>query len=318
MALAVCYKIDGELEEALQNWKTDDKVRAIIVTIENEVLKLHNIIPKTDALAKDLLLARSKIACSKQEACFLLISNESTRATILLVPETAKPKEKMLYATGAGHLTKESGVTFDVDKHITTVDDLVPDLLQPEGEKADREDLMTNSERIKIEHSKMEVVPAAQRAGVEVSAQSDVDAALEQFLEGRLCGVAFSMDNKGKVKVAEQFPSPTSPADMVAGLPTEAPRFFLVHWEEAKDLFVYFCPPVCKPRERMVYASSKAGFVDQISSKGVQITKKLEMDTPFEMEGSIKEALSAPAFEDDCPTFIAPKPMPKGARMLMS
>jgi len=54
--------------------------------------------------------------------------------------------------------------------------------------------------------------------------------------------------------------------------------------EQIPVVFIYTCPSGSKIKERMVYASTKGGFVSGVSGEiGIEVAKKIEVSSPDEI-----------------------------------
>ncbi len=61
--------------------------------------------------------------------------------------------------------------------------------------------------------------------------------------------------------------------------------------EQTPIVFIYTCPSGSKIKERMIYASTKEGFISGVSSDiGIEVAKKIEVSSPDEITvASLKE-----------------------------
>lgn len=74
-------------------------------------------------------------------------------------------------------------------------------------------------------------------------------------------------------------------------VPTDHARFHIYLFKHSYDgdwlesfVFIYSMPGYnCSVKERMMYSSSKAPFLDAIQNMGIEITKKLEIDDASEL-----------------------------------
>lgn len=317
MSLAVTFSLSSELKAQLSEMKQNDAIRAVICVIESETMvPLGNPIPATVNLEDDLSAVRKTLMERSVPACFVVVKPESTKYSLLLfTPEGIKPKLKMMYASSAAHLRNESHLPIGADTHIGSVAEISAALYGRNVAK-DREEMLTDSEKLKKELEALPVAPQAQNLpGVHTEIEKK-DELLGEFLDGTAKALLFQVTPKSVIEKDKSFSPSTATSDIIAALPTTAPRFLLISWD-GKPVLVYVCPESCKPKERMNYAASKASFVAQIKKAGVKLEKSVETDSPASVESSVTEALTAAPLQEEAKP-IAPKPSAqKGFKMLM-
>jgi twinfilin len=108
-------------------------------------------------------------------------------------------------------------------------------------------------------------------------------------------------------------------------VPTDHARFHIFLFKHSYDgdylesfVFVYSMPGYnCSVKERMMYSSSKAPFLDTINSLGVDITKRLEIDDASELseENLIDEIHPKKMLHKQ--QFAKPAPPSRGPRRLI-
>jgi twinfilin len=108
-------------------------------------------------------------------------------------------------------------------------------------------------------------------------------------------------------------------------VPTDHARFHIFLFKHSYDgdylesfVFIYSMPGYnCSVKERMMYSSSKAPFLDTIASLGVEITKKLEVDDASELseENLIDEIHPKKMLHKQ--QFAKPAPPSRGPRRLI-
>lgn len=106
----------------------------------------------------------------------------------------------------------------------------------------------------------------------------------------------------------------TDPEGLSSAISATEPRYtffrythHLVGAEQSPVVFIYTCPSGSKIRERMVYASTKQGFLTAVSSSfGIEIVKKLEASSPSEITSATLEEEFRPKQEQK-QAFSRPK-----------
>jgi twinfilin-like protein len=91
-----------------------------------------------------------------------------------------------------------------------------------------------------------------------------------------------------------------TPDSVSTSIPTEKPSYTFYHYPATDSVvFIYTCPPGSKVKERMLYASSRAGLLKLAESEGVDIAKRIEISEPSEIGSDrLKEELEVPRAED--------------------
>ncbi|KAH9577514.1 Actin-depolymerizing factor homology domain [Trypanosoma melophagium] len=339
--LTVNFKVDSALENALKSFREEYAlIRAVIVTIDDEVMHLHgNPVEATTNLEADLAKVREVITADKLEAAFIIVKlKKGEFAQVSFCVEGIKPKVRMVYATGAGHLSEASGLPHLAREHVGRVADLVPSLFAKETEST-RADLMTEGEKIRLAIDKMEVAPnPVAMPGVDMPLTEAGALELEKFGRGEVFALTFTvepdkilLDKKlDKVKEIESSTNASTALSFVidavkALIPADHPRFVVLRCpvddNTTKAMMVYICPSTCKARELMVYASSKASFLLQAKNHGVKFARRMELDSTDELRSAIEDALLLGAeLEDENPEDKPAPPRPvgsKGPRMLI-
>ena len=234
MALKVEFALEQALQDALAGLKTNEKVRAVVAVIKDEVLKLHGEpTALTENLANDLASVRSSIQSGSADACFVIVRIEKRGfVQVIFVPDTVKPAVRMVYATSATHLRAESHLAIPNDTHITKLDELVAALFDVQAEE-DKEKLMTDSEKAKQEIGKMlkedlKTAPKkAPLAGVAMPLNEEANDATDRFVDGKNSALIFTVGTKN-ILLEKEFPTGASKADVVSALPETEPRFVLI------------------------------------------------------------------------------------------
>lgn len=320
MAMSVGFKLEASLEEALGHFKVSESQRGLVIVIDGEVLKLqHGPTAKTSDFAQDLTDLRTVVKALPAAFTLLRVDDKKEYALVIVMPETAKPKTKMIYASSALHLRNASHLGTCAEIQIDTVDALNPKLFGQDTEEQKRE-LMTEKEKIKEEMAKLETAPQNPTGG---SALPGVGAKLDEatlqaakdFHAKKLRGFVAYIDGAAiKLEFSAPFDQPR--AAVVSKLPADKPRYAVIHWEDDKAVLVYVCPGSCKPKERMPYASMKPGFIAQLNHVEIKLAKNIETDDPAEVEAAVALRL-AEHTEDEMKPVAPAKVANKGPRMLI-
>ncbi|KEG12349.1 putative G-actin binding protein, putative,twinfilin [Trypanosoma grayi] len=328
--LTVNFNLETPLQEAFKSFREGSApIRALIVTVDNEVMRLHGKpIEATPNVSDDLVKVQQRLTADQTPAAFIVIKlQEGEFAQVSYCAEGIKPKVRMLYAAGAGHLAEASGLKNLRKEHAVRVQDIALPLLAKETANS-RAELMTEKEKLRVVMDKMELAPApVAMPGVTMPLDDESVQLLQKLRCGELAAVTFSV--KAENIVAEKsLPSKdgvsslSSVIDAVKGLvPADKPRFVVLRCpagDAAKTVMVYICPSTAKPREKMLYSSSKSSFVEQAKHHGVVLARRLELDSADELKSAVEDAVL-----DSMGNDVAERPVPpkaaaaKGPRMLI-
>ncbi|KAI7850978.1 hypothetical protein BDC45DRAFT_446062, partial [Circinella umbellata] len=215
------------------------------------------------------------------------------------VPDNAKIRDKMLYASTRASLTKELGDNHFTDSiYGTTKDDVNYDGYKKHLVHKKAEAPLTQRERELEEIKRAEANAATDYQGASTRrtyapgiAFPFTDKALEALGElqkpkdeRKANFVSLYLE---KETIELDTTSDVSINDVHSKLPENAPRFtFYTLTVDDTDvvLFIYTCPSSSKIRERMLYSSSKANVITNASSElKLEVTKKLETSDPSDL-----------------------------------
>lgn len=303
----------------MNTFKVSDSQRALIVVIEGETIKLkHGPTAKTSDFGADLSEVRKLLKETASAAFIVLrVGEGKDYALVMFVPEDTKPKVKLMFASSALQFRNATHLGLAGETHLETVDGLTPALFGHKTEE-DRQEMMSEKEKIQQEMSKLEVAQTTgAMPGLHSNFGESLSAAVKDFNDEKILGFTAALDG-AKVNLDATFPSDASLEAIAKGLPTDRPRYALLRAEE-KSVLVYCCPSGSKIRERTPYAATLPDFVSQLKEMGVKVAARIEIDDTAEMEATIKERL-APVTEEE-KTEAKPaapaKVVGKGPRMLI-
>ncbi|RUS21474.1 hypothetical protein BC937DRAFT_92609 [Endogone sp. FLAS-F59071] len=219
------------------------------------------------------------------------------------VPDVAKVRDKMLYASTRATLTKELGdYRFKDSMYGTNVEEFTLDGYKKHKRHQNADAPLTARERELAEIKAIEAKEASNAQGTTVRKTYAAGVSFplsEQALE------AVRELAKDKEERAHNFvqlhiePSKeiielteanrVEAASLAGAIPDNTPRFTLFVWERELNgenvdslVFIYTCPSASKIRERMVYSSCRASVVTVIEAEGLNIAKKVHISPlPF-------------------------------------
>lgn len=311
--LTINFELDFVLQKALKLFcEVNAPTRALIVRIENEVMRLHG--PPLEATASiedDLVKLRTVIATAGVAAAYIILKlDEGKFAQVTFCSDHVKPKEKMVYASGAGHLADGFGLGRVVREHVACVDEITLSLFAEETAES-RAGLMTEKEKLRTAMDTMELAPMpVMMPGVALPLSESGREMLKKLVCGGVSAVVFAVE-ADKITVDNTLDALSEASSSVLSLtnavrdllPKDHPRFVVLCSPKdgaattpgkRKVLMVYMCPAACKPREKMTYASSKSSFLLQAGQHRVKFVRRLELDDVDELGDAV-----ADAFADD-------------------
>ncbi|KAJ6547039.1 hypothetical protein B0H19DRAFT_1163633 [Mycena capillaripes] len=289
----------------------DRQTRFIKVSIQNESLVHDLSVPTRGSLQEDLAqLQDSDEIIHDDTPAYLLTKLDDPPAewlVIYYVPETAKVRDKMLYASSRASLLKSLGSTLFSDSiFATSKADLTP-----EAYAAHRKHV-TAPKPLSASEQEMADVRAAERqaGGLSVYQGSRARASpigktigmpwateLEDAVKGLSEGddsalVVATIDMTSETLVLHST-SQTAANDVGASLPPDGACYAFFAWKHAPSrrdiVFIYSCPSSCPVKHRMVYASGfNAVFIAAqallVDSPAPLQTRKIETSTPVEID----------------------------------
>lgn len=242
------------------------------------------------------------------------------------VHDTAPIRAKMLYsataatvkrAFGGEHLAPDGTLAgtqpedlclAGYDRHLASAK-APPPLTQAEEERA----MVREMERVQAGIDERQQTLAG--VGFEVSAEA-ADA-LNQFASGRLDYVQVSIS----LRPTEELRCPDraerlQASELPSRVPDDTPRYHLFRYRHRHDgadiapiLFAYSMPGYkCPIKERMVYSSGRAFFLQQCSAFGIEPERRLEVDSASELTEAALQMEFHPPQVDSGLRFGKPKP----------
>jgi len=252
------------------------------------------------------------------------------------VPDRAKVKEKMTYASTRANLKQQLGSNNFVEEIFGTV----PTDFSAEGWRAHKahkalEAPLTDAEQYKqreLEHG--EIYSGGQSSyvhGVAFPVQSAVTDAIKGLAaKSNENYVRVAIDCDKEVVTLDHKGHVSDIAGLASQMPIQEPRFHFFRWDHDHEgaqvssvVYVFSCPdgshntksaPV---RMRMLYSSSKANVAEIVRGVGAEINAKLEVNAPEDItEDQIRLLLHPPAAEDKKQFARPSRPGKGGARLI--
>ncbi|KAI8823616.1 uncharacterized protein EV422DRAFT_611920 [Fimicolochytrium jonesii] len=295
--------------------------RALKVIIDRENATVAEELPTQGSWEDDL----SKVNAwfEPAEPAFVLFRLDSKTPAgsyewILLqyVPDHAKVRDKMLYASTKATLLKELGDANFVDSLYGTL----PAELSLEGYRKhvlhkDAEAPLTEREiemqAVKAAEYSAEIGTTTRRShaqGVSFAFADEARKSLSDLASGSVNIVVLAV-NVAEERVDLSNASTGSFGDLTRLVEANTPRFLFYKPDAGNSAFIYICPPSSKVKERMLYSSSRASVLLAAEEQGFTVSKKFEVSSIDEVtEAELKDEQETAASTPDSvrKTFARP------------
>jgi len=276
----------------------------------------------------------------KDAACYILFRLDSQGPTgyhwVLLcyVPDLAKVKEKMIYASTRSNLKQQLGATYFTDEIFGTVPgDFSKKGYEHHITSKKVEAPLTEQEQIKHqEKTSGEIYSGGQSSyvhGVAFPVDEKAIQAMKDLAGGSVNYVQISIDCD-KERIILDHSGKLDINGLAQKMDGAEPRFHFFAYNHdfegsqvTSNVYIYSCPDGSKGtksapvRMRMLYSSSKANVGDVLSSVGGKIDGKLEVNTSEDItEDGLLNMLHPPK-EEKKSSFSKPTKAGKGGRKLV-
>lgn len=318
---------------------TSNQTRFVKVQIVNDELVSTATHPLGDNYEDDL----DKIGgyLDPTDPCYIIFRLDEKNAhgylwvLMCYVPDKAKVRDKMTYASTRSNLRKQLGSTyFSAEIFGTVVGDFNRQGYKQFVAMQKSESPLTWNERQSIQEKEQGVYVGGSSTayihGVAFPVQSAATDALQGLLSGQQNYVQLAINADAEQIILDHTGDETLET-LGAKVPTnDQPRFHFFRYDhnhEGEDLqsvvMVYSCPdgsggtksaPV---KLRMLYSSSKANIENIVASLGGKVSVKLEVNTGSEVTPEAVLAILHPQKEEEKKGFARPKGPSKGGKRLI-
>ncbi|KAG5634571.1 hypothetical protein H0H81_001496, partial [Sphagnurus paluster] len=259
----------AELATLFASANTSNTIRFIKVSIKNESL-IHNLtISPSTSFETDLELLQSSDVLEENNPAYILAKvAQSDWLAISYVPDSARVRDKMLYASSRASLLKALGSTLFTDAiFATSKEDLTPDayaahkrhLAAPKPLSAREQELAEAESGSTYEGSRARASHV--RTGVGFSwPQQLKDVIVELNQGGGPTLIVIEIDRSTEVLTCTT--SETTVETLGSSLPPSQPCYALFSWAHEYSspprreiVFIYSCPSTSPIRDRMVYST---------------------------------------------------------------
>ncbi|GAB5590817.1 Twinfilin-1 [Umbelopsis nana] len=298
-------QVSQELAAAFANAVSSGQTRILRISIANESLIENGQIPVSGSFEEDFSELQKYL--DQSQPAFVLVRLDSKSSAgeynwlfVAFVPDNAKVRDKMLYASTRATLTKELGDYRFVDSMWgTDPSEFTLDGYKKHKSHQTADAPLTARERelaeIKLEESKAAsshmgtTVRKTYAAGVAVPLSEKAHAALKELGKSDRSHNYVSLRLENENETIQLDDASSVPAgDLAKSIPSNSPRFTFYAYDhgqpEASLVFIYTCPPSSKLREKMLYSCSRGGAIATAEAEaGVKVVKKLETSDPADL-----------------------------------
>lgn len=320
--------VSPELTAAFASAVESKDTRFLKVKIQNESLVLDESVPiGSNELAQDLPKLQDILQDDTPSYILARTDAESVWMFISYVPDSAKVRDKMLYASTRGALTKALGdQRFKDSIFATSKSDLTPEAYEAHQRHLSAPKPLTAREKEleEIRAAERESSSAYEGSGVRQSIvgsrvgmkwTDEAGEALKELTTGGKA-VVLSIDPANEVLVLKNTQD-VSLEDFPGTLPTAEPAYAFYSWaqEDAPShvVFTYTCPSGSPIKHRMLYSSGVASLVNDVKVHlGITVAKRLEASDPTELDLAwLKSELTPAGTGTQTPVDDAKKPFAK-------
>ncbi|MCJ1451179.1 Twinfilin-1 [Mycoblastus sanguinarius] len=302
--------VSKELHNAFNDLVSSPSKRGLIATITSETLIPQSVLPsKSPDFYTDLPSLPTLL--SKDQASYILLRRYQNApdgyVAVTYIPDSAPVRQKMLFASTRLTLVRELGAErFRESLFVTEMKELEKEgwekhdahgaLKAPLTEEEESLQGVKEAEAEARGGTKGRRLETGGRLSVGISA--DARGALEEFRDGDAQGNLLQLNVDIKRETIELVGTSSTNADgLASAISGTEPRYTFFRYihslegtEQSPVVFIYTCPSESKVKERMVYASTKQGFLAAASSElGIEIAKKFEASSPSELTVSTLE-----------------------------
>ncbi|KAJ7632156.1 hypothetical protein FB45DRAFT_911660 [Roridomyces roridus] len=288
--IAVSPELTAEFARACDEKQT----RFIKVSIEKESLVHELSVPLRGSFQEDF--AQLNEILQDDAPAYIMAKLDDPPAewlAIYYVPDTAKVRDKMLYASSRASLLKTLGSTLFSDSIFATSKvDLTPEAYAAHRRHVNAPNPLSASEQ------EMADVRAAEREAGGLSVYQGSRArtghigqtAIKSLAEGDDSVLVIATIDMASETIVLHSSSPKQPSDIGSSLPADSGAYAFFAWKHAPSrrdiVYIYSCPSGSPVKQRMVYASgfnalffhAKNILADSL------LTRKIETSTPTEID----------------------------------
>jgi len=326
--------VSAQLKDTFGSTISSKDKRLVKVQIEDE--KLVDILskPPSGTWEDDFAIVDGLLESDKP--CYILYRFDSGDQWVLLcyVPDKAKVKEKMLYASTRANLKQNLGLNYFIDEVFGTVkSDFTLQAYKKHQEWKKSEAPLTEAEIMKKNELESGPVYSGGKStyvhGVAFPVEAKANDAFQKLISGAVNYVQVGIDVENE-KIILDHTGNISAADIANEIALDVPRFHFFAYEHTYEdanlkslVFIFSCPDGSKNtksapvKQRMLYSSSKENVANVVAQHGGKIEARLEINTPEDINEELIVVTLHPPKEEKKTAFSKPAKPGKGGRTLI-
>ncbi|KAK7049335.1 Twinfilin-1 [Paramarasmius palmivorus] len=309
--------VSADLAQQFSSAVDQKSTRFIKVSIQNESLVHDLSIPVEGTLQEDLEKLQDDSILQDDVPAYILAKLDDPSSewlAIYYVPDSAKVRDKMLYASTRASLLKTLGSTSFTDSiFATSRSDITP------ASYAAHLASLNAPKPLSAREKEIEEARAAERAASNASYQGssgrashlgaagskigmpwsdEAEKAIEELGNGTEADVVVIKIDVGTETLVLHSTSQTPVEELAATIPKDDASYVFFAWPHSHDfspkreiIFIYSCPSTTPIKHRMLYSSGALVFFREVQAKikstgtsSVVNTRKIETSEPTELD----------------------------------
>ncbi|KAF8478603.1 actin depolymerizing protein [Russula ochroleuca] len=305
--------VSPELATTFADAVSSKNVRFLKISIQNEALVNDASIPPSSTLENDLNRLQSLLDDNIPAYVLVRLDDPpSAWLAVHYVPDTAKVRDKMIYASTRNSVTKSLGATNFVDTiFATSKEDVTPagyaahkrhqaapkPMSAWEKEIADIKAAEREAGGTPYNANAARQSPFAFGTSVGLKWSDDVEAAVRNLAEATGDHLVTMTIDPSTETLTLRETTATTADELKNKIPSSDPSFAFFSWSdtalERRIIFIYSCPSTSPVKHRMLY-SSGSGSVYQTAKSLLPTlllsSRKVETSDPHELDASFLRA----------------------------
>lgn len=226
--------------------------------------------------------------------CIFAFRFETKWTMIAWVPEEAKVKHKMVFASAKSHLKTVLGTEkFDRDFFVATKKEFTMKNYNNHMDEETKKTTMTEEEKLyeqEIKDASPDAVTSSAMRMLDVPIEPSAGAAFAALKNGKKDTAIFQINVDTQALIASS-PSNDTLKEVQTKIADDTPAYILMNWKHVPDrehtaiktfILLYYCPDDSPPKLKMIYSTIKQNMVSACSSLGITLTKSIEFSLKSE------------------------------------
>ncbi|TFK29820.1 actin depolymerizing protein [Coprinopsis marcescibilis] len=295
-----------ELTAAFAQAVESNSTRFLKVSIQNETLVHDSSIPISGSFLQDLSILQDDSVVPNEHPAYILAKLDRTSEwlAIFYVPDNAKIRDKMLYASTRSNLLKSLGSALFVDSIFATSKlDITADaytahqqhIAAPKPLSSREKDLadlrVSENDAAGYAGSRARVNHIG--TGVGLNWSDEAEHAVGSLAQDEKTNLVILSIEASSESLVVNFSGKVPVEELASSLPSSEPCFAFFAWapqDQRSVVFIYSCPSNSPIKHRMIYSSSSTStyqgaksIISNLSSDVDLAARKIETSDPSEI-----------------------------------